>query len=341
MKEIFLKAGLPPKGCASMKLSDSELQAFKTDGYVVARNALNVPKDLQPVMDEYAQILARMSQRLYAAKEISSMYSDLPFGRRAIAIARESGYLNTYPFDINFPPYAQLTPDTELNFGPAMFGLLRNEHLLDLVESIIGPEIYSNPVQHVRVKVPEHLVPQKKRNSQNATTGWHQDNGVVNTEADATEMLTVWFPLTEASEQHGCLKVVPRSHVEGLQIHCPHPVQGARIPMEFIPENLVVPIPMSPGDVLLMHRTCMHSSLPNKSQEIRFSLDIRYNPIGQATGRDFLPGFIARSRKNPSAELHDPEKWRQSWFAARDDLLSGNVHLPSLHRWDGTHELCA
>ena len=324
-----------------MKLSGNELRQFKNEGYVVAGDVLSASDDLQPVMDEYAQILDRMSQRLFTAKEINSVYPDLPFGKRAIAIARECGYLNTYPFDINFPPYTQLTSDTELNFGPAMFGLLRNERLLDLVESIIGPEIYSNPVQHVRVKLPEHLVPREKRTSQNATTGWHQDNGVVNTEADNTEMLTVWFPLTEASEQHGCLKVVPRSHAEGLQVHCPHPVQGARIPIEFIPEDLVVPVPMSPGDVLFMHRKCIHSSLSNKSQEIRFSLDIRYNPIGQATGRDFLPGFIARSRKNPSAELHDPDKWRQSWFAARDDLLSGNANVPGSHRWDGSHELCA
>ena len=324
-----------------MELSGGQLSQFANEGYLVARGALNVSEDLQPVMDEYAQILDRMGQRLHAANEISSMYKNLPFGERAIAIARESGYLDTYPFDINFPPYAELTPDTELNFGPAMFGLLRNERLLNTVESIIGPEIYSNPVQHVRVKLPEHLVPKEKRTSQNATTGWHQDNGVVNTEADDTEMLTVWFPLTEASEQHGCLTVVPRSHAEGLQVHCPNHAQGARIPIEFIPEDLVVPVPMSPGDVLLMHRKCIHASLPNQSQEIRFSLDIRYNPIGQATGRDFLPGFIARSRQNPSAELHDPDKWRESWFAARDDLLSGNANAPGLHRWDGSHELCA
>jgi phytanoyl-CoA hydroxylase len=324
-----------------VKLSTAQLHQFTNDGYLVARGALLPSEDLQPVMDEYAQILDRMGQRLHAANEISSTYKDLPFGERAIAIARESGHLDTYPFDINFPPYAELTPDTELNFGPAMFGLLRNERLLNTVESIIGPEIYSNPVQHVRVKLPEHLVPKEKQTSQNATTGWHQDNGVVTAEADDTEMLTVWLPLTEASEQHGCLKLVPRSHVEGLQIHCPHPVQGARIPIDFIPDNRVVTVPMSPGDVLLMHRRCMHASLINQSQEIRWSLDIRYNPLGQATGRDFLPGFVARSRNDPSAEFHDPDKWRQRWFAARDDLLSGNSNVPRMHRWDGSHELCA
>ena len=35
-------------------------------------------------------------------------------------------------------------------------------------------------------------------------------------EADDTEIITVWFPLRDATEENGCLAVVPRSHQEGL-----------------------------------------------------------------------------------------------------------------------------
>ena len=49
-----------------------------------------------------------------------------------------------------------MTPDTPFWTGPAVFALLRNQAILDAVESLIGPEIYANPVQHVRIKPPEH-----------------------------------------------------------------------------------------------------------------------------------------------------------------------------------------
>ena len=56
---------------------------------------------------------------------------------------------------------------------------------------------------------------------------------------------------------------------------------------------------MKKGDVLFMDRLTMHASLPNVSDEIRWSFDLRYNRTGDATGRSWFPGFVARSRSNP------------------------------------------
>ena len=42
--------------------------------------------------------------------------------------------------------------ETPMHHGPAVFELLTNPKLLDTVEELVGPEIYSNPVQHVRIK---------------------------------------------------------------------------------------------------------------------------------------------------------------------------------------------
>ena len=38
-----------------------------------------------------------------------------------------------------------------------------------------------------------------------------------------------------------------------------------------------------------MHKHTIHGSLPNVSDEIRWSLDLRYNPTGQPTGRPEFP----------------------------------------------------
>ena len=46
-----------------------------------------------------------------------------------------------------------------------------------------------------------------------------------------------------------------------------------------------VPVPMRPGSVLLLHRLTEHSSLSNLSDGIRWSFDLRYQPVGQPTGR--------------------------------------------------------
>jgi phytanoyl-CoA hydroxylase len=78
-------------------------------------------------------------------------------------------------------------------------------------------------VQHVRLKPPERLVPKDPTTGQIqlGAPPWHQDNGVVTEDADETDMITVWFPLTEATIENGCLAVAPRSHTEGLLPHCP------------------------------------------------------------------------------------------------------------------------
>ena len=168
-----------------MHLTAQQLADFDRDGYVIARGILSPDEDLQPVMDEYAEILDRESERMFRDGEISSTYAELPFDRRTIAITQEAGLLDPQPFDITIPiNTASLNPDTRYHFGPAVFALLRNERLLDAVESLIGPEITSNPVQHVRIKPPERYVTKNEGTGLVTTTGWHQDNGVVHEEAD-------------------------------------------------------------------------------------------------------------------------------------------------------------
>ena len=71
--------------------------------------------------------------------------------------------------------------NTPINTGPGVFGLLRNRRLLDVVEHFSGQEIYSNPVQNARFKVPEPILsPGDMANpacNQTifAATCWHQD----------------------------------------------------------------------------------------------------------------------------------------------------------------------
>ena len=68
----------------------------------------------------------------------------------------------------------------------------------------------------------------------------------------------------------------------------------------------------------------MHGSLSNISDNIRWSFDLRYNPIGQDTGREIFPGFIARSNNDSSNEFRDSKKWKILWEETRKKMSKIN-----------------
>lgn len=319
-------------------LSAGQLRTFDEQGYVIVDDVLDIEEAIDPVVKEYADVLERLITRWYAEGALPSKYQDLPFWQRLLKVLESDMGDTVYRYlDISLPG-SGVTRETPLHTGPAAFNLLRNERLLDMVESLIGPEIYSNPVQHVRFKMPARVSPENRRDHQFVvTTDWHQDQGVIIPEADETNMLTVWLAVSDASAENGCLAVVPRSHRELLP-HCPG-LQLA-IPEQFRRPDEAVPAPVKRGGALFMHRRTMHSSLPNKSDTVRWSFDLRYNPIGQPTGRPWFPGFVARSRRDPSSELRDPAVWAELWHSARDQFAQ-YLEAPSFNRWSADAPVCA
>jgi phytanoyl-CoA hydroxylase len=321
-------------------LSPELVAQFEEQGYLVVEQLLDPVADLDPIIEEYKGVLNRLAEDLYEQGQITSLYEELPFGERLIRIYQESGKVHAQYFDFSLPQ-GNVKHDTPMWVGKAVFNALTNPRLLDAVESIIGPEIYSNPVQHVRIKPPEHLTPRDEKGViQLGATPWHQDNGVVLPEADETDMLTVWFPLLDAPVEAGPLQVIPYSHRDGLRTHCPGRVGGLAIPDSLLEMDQAIPIPLKRGDALFLHRRTCHASLPNVSDNIRWSFDLRYNPIGQATGRGAFPGFVARSRSNPASELHDAAAWADMWRETRRRLAEENYSQP-FNRWDSRALVCA
>ena len=326
-------------------LTEAQVAYFEKQGYLDVEDVLDPDNDLDPVIEEYANVLDGLAEELYESGEIGATYGDLSFSDRLTKIYAESGKVHAQYFDFSLPQ-RNIQADTPMWVGPAVFRMLRNENLLDVVESLIGPEIYSNPVQHVRLKPPEHLCPinEETGDVQLGATPWHQDTGVVTPEADETDMLTVWFCLWDATVENGCLEVIPKSHIEGLRQHC-HALSGMsrgfglHIPDRFLRAEDRVPIPMKRGSVLFFHRLNCHCSLPNKSDNIRWSFDLRYNPTGQPTGRGVFPGFVARSRSNPESELRAPEEWAALWHETRIHLAESEN--PTYNRWNAEDPACA
>ncbi len=318
-------------------LTQQQVAQFHEEGYLLVDNLFDPEKDLDPIIEEYKGVLDNLANELHTKGEISSTYVDLPFGPRLIEIYKACGKVHAQYFDFSLPQ-SNVQEDTPMWVGPAVFNTIRNQKLLDAVESIIGSEIYSNPVQHVRLKPPERLTPKDADGRvQLGKTPVHQDNGVVLPEADQTDMLTVWFPLWDATAENGCLVVWPGSHRQGLLDHCPAP-SGLQIPGNLL-SGKGQSIPVKRGQALFMTKLTMHASHSNLSDDIRWSFDLRYHPIGQPTGRGAFPGFVARSRNNPASELRDPAEWARLWHEARHNLAEKD--MGPFNRWSAERAVCA
>ncbi len=323
-------------------LSQRQVDRFFTEGYLVVEDVVDEKEYLDPMVEEYEALLDQLANQLYAEGKLSSTYPDLPFGRRLTQVYAETGTVHAQYFDFSLP-FKNVRPDEPCHFGPAVFTMLRNPAILDVAESLIGPEIYSNPVQHVRLKPPEKYVPRDPTTGRPllGATPWHQDAGVVVEEADDTQMLTVWIPIFDATEEKGCLVVVPRNHDRGLLQHCVSPTLGNHLPEKFFDADRAVPVPLRRGSALFMHRRTPHCSLPNNSDDVRWSMDLRYNPIGQPTGRPEFPGFVARSRRNPESELRDPVLWKELWLQTRARMADHPELVGPFYRWKEGAPGCA
>ena len=168
-------------------------------------------------------------------------------------------------------------------------------------------------MQHVRIKVPESRAPRTDEGYVKfGATPWHQDQGVITEEADETDMLTVWFPLLDAGIENGCLQVLPGTHKGGLLTPLPRrpgPL-GVEIPERTLARDGSRAMPMKRGDILLLNQRTAHAALPNVSDEVRWSFDLRY-PRHRPADR---PAVIPRLRR--------PQPLQPGLRAARPGLLA-------------------
>ncbi len=307
-------------------LTETQVDAFHRDGYLVVEGVLG-PDVLGPVRAEYAALL----DDLCAGWGISGE----SFEDKLIA-AYTQGFDWFQPLDISLPG-DEIKADTPMHFGPAVFDMVTADRLLDLAEDLLGPEITSNPIQHVRIKPPAPNLRDDEVRAHVTSTDWHQDRAVALEEADQTEMITVWLAVTDATVENGCLKVQPFEGAREMLPHCPK-TQTA-IADEFIREDGAVPLPVKAGGAVIFHPLVPHASLPNTSDGIRWSFDLRFHKTGQPSGRAHFPDFVARSRARPETELRDWRVWKSMWEDARTRLAQ-TPHI-DIHRWTSDAPYCA
>ncbi len=280
-----------------MSLNEEQIRAFREEGVLVAEGLLT-EADIAPMICEYADWIDRRAQVLLAESKITDLCEQEPFARRTACLYAQS-------------PEIIRGMDIMQARGSATFAFLSNARLLDAVEALIGPEITCNPIQHIRAKPPA--------SHSGAGTGffnvpWHQDAGVAWEEADASDILTCWVALTDATVENGCMEVLPGVWKQGYLEHLAE--GGTTIRPDLMPDVTPRPASVRKGGVVFMHRYTPHRSTPNYSEDVRWSIDLRYQPTGQPTGRPFHPDFVARSRRRPETVLTDHSEWARRWEEA-------------------------
>ena len=315
-----------------MMLSEDQKSLFATQGYLLVEGVLDCATTLDPIIEEYSGLLNQLVEELFSNGEISQTYADLDFRTRMTKVYAETGRTFAQYFNLSLP-MVNVDEDTPFWTGPAIFNLIKTPALLDVVETIIGPEIASNPIQHIRIKPPQKLLPEDQHASGLVgTTPWHQDAAVIPPDS-GTEMITVWVPINDAPVEMGCLQFMEGAHTSGLIRHGLGSVDGLALPGDVAEDRHVAVVPARRGDVLLIHRHCPHASLPNTSDQLRFSLDLRFHRSDQSSGREIMPSFIARSRSDQSRELTDPEIWTRMWKETRTWLATSSEAPKENYKW--------
>ncbi|MBI3972117.1 MAG: phytanoyl-CoA dioxygenase family protein [Chloroflexi bacterium] len=306
-----------------MRLAETQTAEFHREGYLVVEEVFG-PEDLQPVRHEITRAIDRNAAQLVEAGELSRTYAEEPFDTRLTRITAETDKV-----------YWSLASG-KLH-GTGIFKLLTNPKLLDLVETLVGPEIIASSAYRLRPKVPGFA---------HGVVPWHQDSGYFEPYCDKALIVTVWIPLVDATPERGCLSVMPRVHGSDVYRHHRHESgKYLAIAEDAFPNGEVVVTPVPLGGALLLSNRTPHCSGDNVTDVIRWSMDLRYQSADLPTNHhapsgwanDDLPpdapiacyppeaDFLVRSRQRP----HDVvRRWRDF-----RDLRVNHQRMPVSRRW--------
>ena len=177
-----------------MKLTTEQIEEFHTRGVLIAKNALT-DEDLQPVIDEISEFIDHRAHRTEGRGKIEDLCEDEPFETRYGRLFAQSKEIGNGLDIMNYR-------------GKAVFEFLYNKNLLDVIESLVGPEIICNPIQHLRPTPPIRY--HEDSNPASHIGPLHQDAGVIMPEAESSDIITCWLPLGDCDRRDGVSRGLAR-----------------------------------------------------------------------------------------------------------------------------------
>jgi phytanoyl-CoA hydroxylase len=275
-------------------IPQDQVEFFHREGWLMVEGVFDDKADFDPLREEITGLLDDCVAKLIAEGTIFNAHSSLPFETRLTALVDDNPHLmQTFMSAIEGKEGGGLK-------GEAMFNVLTHSRLMDAVEDLVGPEVIGSSVYRVRPKLPGH---------NRGVVPWHQDSGYFMPHCDKSLIVTCWAPLVNATEENGCLQVIPRVHKSGVYRHHTGGNAGFLVITEDdLPkeaEAITVPVPV--GGVLLMSNLTPHQSLWNSSGHIRWSVDLRYQSAEVPTNAFEDPSEFEGNQAEFTMACYPPE----------------------------------
>ena len=269
-----------------MALTEAQVAKYESDGFLIVEDVFK-DNDLELVIGEIENQVTVLADRLFAAGKITSKYTDRDWYTRMIAIAKE--------FDEAPGLFQVSTP-----MGQELARLWSSDTLLNMVEQFIGSDIEGGAIWNVRPKVPENAL---------MTVPWHQDSGYLAPDGQYTAQPACWIPLLDVNEEMGCLQVVRGGHMPlGNTTHHVEKKTGDSrswylyIQEDDLPSGDIITCELKKGSVLFLHENLPHRGLWNRSNYVRWAIDVRWQRPSDPTGLEgvLIRGPRMRSSDDPS-----------------------------------------
>jgi hypothetical protein len=263
--------------------------------------------DSSAVIHDGAALAARMRRDGYLFLPGLLPRADVASVQRQIGdIARDAGWLRRdQPIEAAIadasgfcvdPDPIYLRTLRQINRLEDYHALKHHPALIDLFERMLGGPILAHPRVLMR-----NIFPAREE----FTTKAHQDFPNVQ---GTTEVYTAWMPLIDCPMEVGPLQVAAGSHTAGVYdfgvaggaggIEIKDPLEGRWVSGAF-----------AVGDVLVFHSMAVHKGVPNRSDRLRMSMDVRYQLVSERFNID---------NANPDGQ---PLSWEEVYADWRSDAL--------------------
>ena len=310
-----------------MNITKQQIEQYNEEGYTIVENVFST-NELKPVLDEFEEIVNNFAEEAFLAGKISNKHEDKDVFKKLASLEKD------------FPGSSVLIHHKG-ELKPELAKLWGSKKLLDIVENWVGKDISGHPVWNIRSKTPQTV---------RMTVPWHQDSAYLKEGAEKTIQPAAWIPFLDVNQNNGCMQVIPGGHDPSRVLdHKLEKKAGVKdswylyIEDKNIPDEKIVTCEMKAGSVLFLHQLIPHRSLENQSEDVRWSVDLRFqNPKDEA---GFHTGLVDPIIMRKSDDLNYTANWDE-WFKGYGEehtKFRGSIHKDKfdstvdgtwLKRWD-------
>jgi len=245
-----------PASTLEYKLTPAQFKQFDEEGWLVLENIFT-NEELQVVIDAVTRDLDAKAKAAVAEGKLSRDYAECDFEHRLAKINDEDKKIASSMWDMQV-------------VLPEFFDLIASRKVVDIAEQLCeSDEIIASSVYRLRPKVPRHPF---------SEVPWHQDSGYFEPACDKNLILTVWLPLVDATAENGCMWVIPGLHKGDVFPHEPDKMAHyIQIKEEYTSDKSKwICCPVKKGGAFIVTNRTPHGSFENKTEMVRWSMDLRY-----------------------------------------------------------------